>query len=318
MHLIEISGAGVVVHIRLDLVDAGERMQHRHGGRCHLQQLFVQRIAAFQPQIVLFVEKALLLDAGHVQHIQTRQFGFKVSSLLVVLVQRGQGLVLDVLRDAQLLRRDEHEPVALELAQRGGEGVHRPAELEIAAETDGQMIQPPLALANGHQVNHGLGGVSVAAIACIDNGHTRIHGRPQRRALLGVAHGNDVCIVAYHAGGIGHRFALAGAGKLRPGKAQRLAAQPQHGRLEGKAGAGAGLVEQSGQNAAVAQVGVGRGVGLHPVGKVEQCQLLSQRKAAGLNKMSHSHSPFSTNFSRSAPVETNWISCPSCFSRNST
>ena len=70
--------------------------------------------------------------------------------------------------------------------------------------------------------------------------------------------------------------------------------------------------------AAVTQVGVGRGVGLHPVGKVEQCQLLSQRKAAGLNKMSHSHSPFSTNFSRSAPVETNWISCPSCFSRNST
>ena len=45
-----------------------------------------------------------------------------------------------------------------------------------------------------------------------------------------------------------------------------------YGRLEGKAGAGAGLVEQSGKNAAIAQVGVGRGVGLHPVGKVEQCQ----------------------------------------------
>ena len=158
----------------------------------------------------------------------------------------------------------------------------------------------------------------MAAITRIDDRHPRVHGRPQRCALLGVAHGNDVCIVAYHAGGIGHRFALAGAGKLRPGKAQRLAAQPQHGRLKGKAGAGAGLVEQSGQNAAVTQVGVGRGVSLHPVGKVEQCQLLGQRKAAGLNKMSHSHSPFSTNFSRSAPVETNWISCPSCFSRNST
>ena len=103
MHLIEISGAGVVVHVRLDLVDAGERMQHRHGGRRHLQQLFVQLIAAFQPQVVLFVEKALFLDSGHVQHVQTGQFGFKVSGLLVVLVQRGQGLILDVLRDAQLL-----------------------------------------------------------------------------------------------------------------------------------------------------------------------------------------------------------------------
>ena len=224
MHLIEISGTGVVVHVRLDLINAGERVQHRHGGRCLLQQLFVQLIAAFQPQVVLFVEKALLLDAGHVQHVQPGQLGFKVGGLFIVLVQRGQGLVLDVLRDAQLLRRDEHEPVALELAQRGGEGVHRPAELEVAAEADGQMIQPPLALADGHQIDHGLGGVGVAAIACIDDGHPRIHGRPQRCALLGVAHGNDVCIVAHHTGGISHRFALAGAGKLRPGKAQRLAA----------------------------------------------------------------------------------------------
>ena len=51
---------------------------------------------------------------------------------------------------------------------------------------------------------------------------------------------------------------------------------------------------------------------------VQKGQLLFQRKAVGLNKVSHSHAPFSTNFSRSAPVETNWISWPSCFSRNST
>ena len=41
---------------------------------------------------------------------------------------------------------------------------------------------------------------------------------------------------------------------------------------------------------------------------VQKGQLLFQRKAVGLNKVSHSHAPFSTNFSRSAPVETNWIS----------
>ena len=80
---------------------------------------------------------------------------------------------------------------------------------------------------------------------------------------------------------------------------------PQHGGLERKAGAGAGLVEQRCQNAAVAQVGVGGGVCFHAVSKVQQAQLLVQRKAVRLNEMSHSHSPFSTNFSRSAPVETN-------------
>ena len=158
----------------------------------------------------------------------------------------------------------------------------------------------------------------MAAIACIDDGHPRIHGRPQRCALLGVAHGNDVCIVAHHTGSIGHRFALAGAGKLRPGKAQRLAAQPQHGRLEGKPGAGGRLVEQRRQNAPIAEMRIGRGVCLHPVCKVEKGQLFVQRKAVRLNKMSHSHSPFSTNLSRSAPVEMNWIAWPSCCSRNST
>ena len=127
--------------------------------------------SSLQPQIVLLIEKALLLDAGHVQHIQPGQLGFQIGGLLVGLVQRGQSLVLEVLRDAQLLRRDEHEPVALELAQRGGEGVHRPAEFQVAAETDGQMIQPPLALADGHQVDHGLGGMCVAAVTGIDHRH---------------------------------------------------------------------------------------------------------------------------------------------------
>ena len=154
-------------------------------------------------------------------------------------MERRQGLVLDVLGDAQLLRRDEHEAVALELAQRGGQGVDRPAEFQVAAEADGQMVQPPLALADGHQVDHGLGGVCVPAVAGIDDRHAGIQGGPERRALLRVAHGDDVGIVAHHAGGIGHRLPLAGTGQLRPGKAQRLAAQPQHGRLEGKPGAGA-------------------------------------------------------------------------------
>ena len=180
------------------------------------------------------------------------------------------------------------------------------------------MVQPPFALANGHQVDHGLGGVGVPAVACIDDGHPRIQGCAQGCALLGVAHRDDVGIVAHDTSRIGHRFALAGAGQLRPGKAQRLAAQPQHGRLEREPGAGGRLIEQRCQNAPVAEMGIGCGVCLHPVGKVEEGQLFVQRKAVRLNEMSHSHSPFSTNFSRSAPVEMNWISWSSCFSRNAT
>ena len=233
-------------------------------------------------------------------------------------MERRQGLVLDVLGDAQLLRRDEHEAIPLELAEGCGQGVDRPAKFEVAAEAHRQVIQPPFALADGHQVDHGLGGVGVPTVACIDDRHPCIQGRPERCALFRVAHGDDIGIIAHDAGCICHRLTLAGTGQLCPGKAQRLAAQPQHGRLEGKPGAGGRLVEQRRQNAPIAEMRIGRGVCLHPVCKVEKGQLFVQRKAVRLNKVSHSHSPFSTNLSRSAPVEMNWIAWPSCCSRNST
>mgnify|MGYP005919026209 FL=1 len=77
MHLIKVGGTRVVIHILFDLVDAGQRMEHRHILRCLLQQRFVQLVAAFQAQVFFLVEKALLLDTSHVQHIQMRQLGFK-------------------------------------------------------------------------------------------------------------------------------------------------------------------------------------------------------------------------------------------------
>ena len=95
----------------------------------------------------------------------------------------------------------------------------RAPEFEVAAETDGQMVQPPLALANGHQVDHGLAGVGVSAIPCIDDGNACIHRCTQRRTLFGVAHGNDVGIVAHDAGGVRNGLALAGTGQLGPCKA---------------------------------------------------------------------------------------------------
>ena len=145
MHLVKVGGAGVVVHIEPDLVDAGQRVEHRHISRSLLQHLCIQGVAAFQPEVILLVEKAFLLDAGHVENIEGGQFGFEVGGLLVGLVERRQRLVLDVLRDAQFLRRDEDEPVSLKLAQRGGQGVDRPDDTYITnlihASVDPKTVQ---------------------------------------------------------------------------------------------------------------------------------------------------------------------------------
>ena len=96
---------------------------------------------------------------------------------------------------------------------------------------------------------------------------TRAYIEAGRGAFFGVAHGDDVGIVADDAGRVGHRLALAGARKLGPCKAQRLATEAEHGRLEGEAGAGAGFIEQRRKDAPVAQVRIGSGIRFHPVGK---------------------------------------------------
>ncbi len=92
----------------------------------------------------------------------------------------------------------------------------RPAKFEVAAEPDRQMIQPPFALADGHEIDHGLGGVGMAAVARVDDGDAGIHRGPAGAPSLGVAHGDDGGVVAHHAGGVLHRLALAGGRKLGP------------------------------------------------------------------------------------------------------
>ena len=154
------------------------------------------------------------------------------------------------------------------------------------------MIQPPLALADRHEVDHGLAGMRVPTVACIDHRHTGRKGCPQRCALFGVAHGDHIGVVAHHAGGVLHRLALAGGRKLCPCKAQYLAAQPQHGRFKRKAGAGGRLIEQCGQALAVSYILVCFGVIMDAVRKIQQLLGFFLCKVKGINQMSHQQPSF--------------------------
>ena len=149
------------------------------------------------------------------------------------------------------------------------------AELQIAAQTNGQVIQPAHAAADGHQVGQGLGGVLVAAVTGVDHRNAGVAGGTQRCALLGVAHGNDIGIAGNHPDGVSHALALGGAGHVLAGEAQYMAAQVQHSRLKGQAGAGGGLVEQGSQLFVVGNLLIGSRVGADTVGKIKQlCDLL--------------------------------------------
>ncbi len=89
-----------------------------------------------------------------------------------------------------------------------------------------------------------------------------VAGGHQRRALLGVAHGDDVGVAADGADGVGHALALGGGGAAgAEEKPSTLPAQLEHGALEAQAGAGGGLEEQGGQFFAVAGfAGIGGGM----------------------------------------------------------
>ncbi len=193
------------------------------------------------------------------------------------------------------------------------QGVHRAAELQVTAETDGQIIQPALAVADGHQVGHGLGGVGVAAVTCVDDRHAGVHGRTQRCALLGVAHGNDVCIVAYHTGGISHRFALAGAGKLAPAKPSVLPPRPAW-RTQRKGGCGC-WARRTRWPECGRRTGGRRARGRPPSGRQGRAvpAASAREKLPGSIKCLTAILPSAQTFRAPRQWETNWISCSSCF-----
>ena len=153
------------------------------------------------------------------------------------------------------------------------------------------VVQAALALADGHHVQQRLGGVAVAAITGIDDRDAAVAGGTQRGALFGVAHGSNVGHAADHADGISHGLSLAGAGNTGIGEAKHLAAQVQHSSLKGKAGTGAGFIEQSGQAFAGRYVAVSGRVLMDTVGKVHQTERFFQRKVRRVDQVSHTHSP---------------------------
>ena len=121
---------------------------------------------------------------------------------------------------------------AVELAE--DNAFDRAAELQVAAQTDRQIVQPPLFAVDGHEVGQRLRGVIVAAVARVDDRDLRVHGRDQRRALLGMAHGDDVAVAADDAHGVRDGLALGGGRALRRGDAEHLAAEREHRALKAR------------------------------------------------------------------------------------
>ena len=218
------------------------------------------------------------MNAGHVQHIQLRhdllqRGGLRIGDVLFLDV-----LLLDIAGQLQLLRGYKHKADAGVAAHGRDQRMHGTAELQVTAEAHRQIVHMAFFFVNGHQVRQRLGGVVVSAVAGVDDRHQRVHGRHQRRALLGVSHGDDIAVGADHPDGIRHALALGGGGAGGGGKAQHLSAQRQHGALKAQAGAGGGFKKQRCQNFSVALMGVCGRVGHNVAALLHQCVNLFYRE----------------------------------------
>ena len=82
------------------------------------------------------------------------------------------------------------------------------SELEVTAETDGEVVDPSLLVSDGEKVGECLRGVIVTAVARIDYRDERVLGCNEGCALLGVTHSDDINVAADYRNGIRNAFAL--------------------------------------------------------------------------------------------------------------
>ena len=250
------------------------------------QLLRSQDVAVLQPQVVLLVEEPLLLDAGHVQDVQLGDDGLQVGGLGVGDAFLFQGLLFDVPGQLQLQGGDKDEVDVSVPAQGVHQGVDSAPEFQVAAEADGEVVQAALFPVDGQKVGKSLSGMIVAAVTGVDDGHLAVLGGGKRRALLGVAHGNDVGVAADGVDGVAHGLALGGGAGVGGGESQHAAAQRQHGGLKTQAGAGGRLKEQSRQLLVGAGVLIFNGVCNNILGGGDQLFDLLHRKIGNVNKIS--------------------------------
>ena len=218
----------------MDFVHARQRVQHAQIGFGVGEHIGVQIEFALDFGEFLFVE-AFALHARHIQNIRPCHRAFQIGEDLprrACFVQ----LFGNVVGHGERGRR--HKGKFAAKAFKGlGERMHGAPVFQIAHHGDFQVFQAALGFVDGYQIQQGLAGVLVGAVARVEHGHMRKLGGYARRAVLRMALDNRIGVAADDARAVGKRFAFFRAGVGAIGKANHLAAQALHGGFKRKPGA---------------------------------------------------------------------------------
>ena len=159
------------------------------------------------------------------------------------------------------LGRPDDVRLRVELRERVEDRVHRP-HAHVADEQERAAVDRAHLLLRRVQVGQDLGRVLAPAVAAVDDRDRGPLGGLRGRALLEVAHRDDVAVVLEHVDRVLDRLLVevAGPRHLRVGEPEHVAAEPVHRGLGGQPGARARLVEGRQQRLVREQVGVPPGL----------------------------------------------------------
>ena len=252
LDLTEISGTRVVIHLLQDLIHTRERMEHDHRILRKRHLGLVQDEAVLHPLELRLIQETLLLNAGHIEHIQLAHNGLHIINFLIINAIPVADLILHIGRQLKFLRSDENDLHILVAGKSLDQRVDGTSELEVAAETDGEIVQTAELTLDGQQVGQGLGRMSVGTVTGIDNRDGRDAGSIERSALDWVPHSNYIRKTADYPRGILDSLALGNGSVAGIRKADHVAAQFHHRRSEAETGPGRWLIEESSELLALA------------------------------------------------------------------
>ncbi len=211
-----------------------------------LTDLPIEDVGSPDLLVLLHVRESLLLNPRHIDNVQVPQFQF----LPLLEPYPGSDLLEDLRGHSKQRRSDQAEFYILEVGQGSGQGVDRPAVLEIADHSNMEPVDPAAGIGHGEQVQQGLGGVLVGSVAGVDHRDLGQIGCKPGAPFQRVADDHDVGVALDHLDRVVERFTLLDADRPRSGEPDHLPAEPFHSRSEGELRSGRGLEEEGGHDPA--------------------------------------------------------------------
>ena len=172
--LAEVDRTRIIIHVLCNLINTRQRMKHQHVLLGALHLLSCQLIIAFKVCVLLCRDKALALNASHVQHIQLGQNFINAVYLAerhIVVFQEFYHIV----RQLECIRCDQIKLYIMIPLQEMQQRMHGTTVLQIAAQTNLHIVSRAAHTQNGNHIGKRLGRVQMTAVAGIDDRHRRVH-----------------------------------------------------------------------------------------------------------------------------------------------